>query len=485
MANNAKQVMDMQPSKGITAAQSNEHLRQWTEKGWQNAISKGNYDPTREHLNFEITKGAKVSPVDKTRSIPERMAQNLRERGIQDPNNGLVEPRFRTVVNLIFGGSRERMHELAFGKQKVNLEHGADNSHITRCKDIEEWAKDVYTFVSGKYGEENIVAFVVHNDEMNPHVHCTLLPIQEGKFAYKQIFAGKDKYEFSERMKELHSDMAKVNERWGMKRGSSIATTGAKHRSTEEYRRELNEKCTALEEDLAKRQELLSELNGQIKQAETRVKGLGTMVSNLKKQYEGKRAELKEIRQKMLDKDGNEQWLLDEKERLGKELDGIQAQLDDKVAKLSKAEEELKNLKSVKDDAQKLTEKLKQEAQKYATAVQDGVNTAMLDSLLVMLSKEHQNLLATLTPDEQRIFDDTLLSDVAQRGAEIVHVATLLFLGFVNDATTFAEGHGGGGGGSDLKWNDDDDKDEASRRFRCLMHASHMMRPATGRKVRR
>ena len=179
-----KQVMDFRPSKGITTAQSNEHQRRWTEKGWGSAESTGNYDRSRERLNFEV-RGGKVCPIDKSRSIPERMADILRSRGIKDPNEGLAEPRFRTVVNFIFGGSRERMTELAFGDQKVNLTHGADNSHLTRCKDIEEWAKDVYRFVADKYGEENIVAFILHLDETNPHVHCTLLPIKDGKFRRK------------------------------------------------------------------------------------------------------------------------------------------------------------------------------------------------------------------------------------------------------------------------------------------------------------
>ncbi len=182
------------------------------------AEATGNYDRSRERLNFEI-RGGKVCPIDKSRSIPERMADILRSRGIKDPNEGLAESRFRPVVNLIFGGSRARMTEQAFSDQKVNLTHGADNSHLTRCKDIEEWAKDVYRFVADKYGEENIVAFIVHLDETNPHVHCTLLPTKDGKFAYKQIFAGKDKYEFSARMKALHSEFADVNKRWGMERG--------------------------------------------------------------------------------------------------------------------------------------------------------------------------------------------------------------------------------------------------------------------------
>lgn len=57
---NAKQVLDVHVSKGITVAQSNEHMRNWTEKGWKRATDLGNYDPTREHLNFEVVSGGKI-----------------------------------------------------------------------------------------------------------------------------------------------------------------------------------------------------------------------------------------------------------------------------------------------------------------------------------------------------------------------------------------------------------------------------------------
>ena len=160
--------MDFRPSKGISASQSNEHLRRWTEKGWESALKIGNYDPARERLNFEVISGGKIRPVDKGHSIPQRMADLLRWRGIKDPTDGLSEPKYRTVVHFIFGGSRERMQELAFGSQAVNFDKGADNSAVVRKPDIEQWAKDVYTFVSGKYGEENIAAFIVHLDELNP-----------------------------------------------------------------------------------------------------------------------------------------------------------------------------------------------------------------------------------------------------------------------------------------------------------------------------
>ena len=40
---NAKQVLDVQVSKGITTAQSNEHLRNRSEKAAEYAMKKGNY----------------------------------------------------------------------------------------------------------------------------------------------------------------------------------------------------------------------------------------------------------------------------------------------------------------------------------------------------------------------------------------------------------------------------------------------------------
>ena len=49
------------------------------------------------------------------------------------------------------------MNELAFGNQTLSLDKGADNSHLTRNNDIEEWAKDVYAFVAHRFGEENII----------------------------------------------------------------------------------------------------------------------------------------------------------------------------------------------------------------------------------------------------------------------------------------------------------------------------------------
>ena len=477
--------MDIRASKGITVAQSNEHLRNWTEKGWNHATQTGNYDPTRELLNFEIVKGGKVAPINKAKSIPDRMAENLRERGIKDPNDGLVEPKYRTVVNCIFGGSRERMHELAYGDQKVNFEHGADNSHIKRCKDIEEWAKDVYKFVADKYGEENIAAFIVHSDELNPHVHCTLLPIKDGRFAFKKLFAGKDKYEYSAKMKQLHSDFAEVNAKWGMSRGTSVAETGARHRSTEEYRRLLSEQCTTIERQIAEHQMTLANLEKEIAIAHRRVKGLTSMVENLLREKAEKEAQLADLQQQILEGKAHPEALKEAVAKLEEELSLVQGKLADKQEKLLVASRQLAELKDNMTDIQQRTEELKSEAQEYAHDVHSKVDSLLKDALLENLVNEQQQRLAQYDGTELQLFDGSLLQNIAERGTEIMHCATLLFLGMVDNATTFAEGHGGGGGGNDLKWGRDDDEDNRAWARRCMMMASMMMRPAVGKKPKR
>lgn len=483
---NQKQVLDVQVSKGITTAQSNEHQRRRSEQAEKYAIKMGNYDPTRKHLNFEIAPGGKIRPIDTSRSIPERMADILSSRGIKDPNEGLIEPKFRTVVNIIFGGSRERMRELAFGTQQVDFEKGADNARIKRKSDIERWAKDVYSFVSGKYGEQNIAAFIAHLDEQNPHVHCTLLPIKDGRFAYKEIFAGKDKFEYSERMKQLHTDFfAEVNTKWGMSRGSSISETGARHRTTEEYRRMLSEECTTIEENIGRHQKVLSELQSDIRLAERRVKGLTTMVENLEKSKAEKEAQLLAAEAELKANKGDAAQLAAQIQALQKELHGIDKQLANKQEKLQTADRQLSDLKENMDAIQERTEDLKEEAYKYSHDVHSKVDSLLKDVLLESVVSEYRNASVQLDVSERQLFDGTLVQSLSEQGAEVMHCATMLFLGMVDDATTFAETRGGGGGGSDLKWGRDNDEDNRAWALRCMRMASRMMRPAIGKKSKR
>jgi archaellum component FlaC len=485
MAKQIKQVMDIRASKGITVGQSNEHQRKWSEKGWDSAVSTGNYDRSREALNFEIRKGGVVTPVEKRKSIPQRMAENLAERGIKDPNEDRETPKYRTVVNFIFGGTRERMHEIAFGNQKVDLAKGADNSHIKRSSDIERWAQDMYKFASDKWGEENIVAFIVHLDETNPHIHMTLLPIdKDKKFAFKKMFAGKDKYEYKEIMLALHDELAKVNEKWGLKRGNSIAVTGAKHRTTEEYRRDLSEQCTTLEGQIEENKKILKQLYNDIRLAEKRVKGLTTMTLNLKQRKEELEKEIAVVIEELKNGKGNSEELHERIRKLDNDLQKVLDSLADKQAKLKHANEQLDELKSLKDKAKELTEQYQQQLRVSTANLTQQVRFRLADVILDDLIKDFKMILPTLSLGTKESLDDSLLQDMTERGEDIIKCAIFLYANLVDQATNFAKGHGGGGGGNDLPWGRKDDEDDRVWARRCLMMAHRMMKP-NGKKLNR
>ena len=137
------------------------------------------------------------------------------------------------------------------------------------------------------------------------------------------------------------------------------------------------------------------------------------------------------------------------------------------------------------DAIQERTEELKEEAYKYSRDVHSKVDSLLKDAMLENMVNEWREMSAQMKPSERQQFDDTLLCSVAERGTEVMRCATMLFLGMVDDATTFAETHGGGGGGNDLKWGRDEDEDNRAWALRCMKMASRMIRPSSGKNAKR
>lgn len=336
----SKQVIDIRPGKSMSRGQNNEHLRVCANGAYLQKLSN-NFDPTREKLNFEIGRGGVLTEVDKTRSIPQRIAANLSARGIKDPNKGKENPYHNTIANVILGGSRSRMHELAYGTQHVNLDHGSDNSHITRCPEIEQWAQDMYKFMSRKYGEENIAAFIVHLDETNPHIHCTLLPIvhwrDRERFSYRELFEG-TKVEASQKKKALHDELAEVNKKWGLERGDPIALTGAQHKSYNQYLQEQIQQKEQVSDELdttiSDQRSESRHLNKNIKKAQKRLKGLSTMYENLLQKKEALEQQMKVLEQQL------EKGAIDLKTYQNKK-DILQKECDEVLKKISTREEQI------------------------------------------------------------------------------------------------------------------------------------------------
>lgn len=501
-----KQVIDIHPGKGMTTSQSNEHLRN-AEIGERLKKWSGNYDPTREHLNFEIKPGCVICNVDKKTSIPKRIKDILKKRGVKDPNEDLIKQGAkatrRTVANIILGGSREQMHKLAFGNQVVDLEHGADNSSIKRMPEIENWAMDMYRFICEKFGENNIAAFIVHLDETNPHIHCTVLPITEqNKFSWNQFF-GMHKQDGVKIYNDLHSSLSEINAKYGLERGEPIAETGAKHRTTEQYhsdrRKQLKAENEKLGNSIEEKKQTLDSLDKQIKHASARVKALNTMILHLEtyktdleneieqlikdrdagkisaeeaaKKMECISQRLEEVKKKILDKEGK--------------LSVAQSQLDELKAKTEATENHFNDVKNKLDKVQpELNKKILHEMQAF------GYNIAALDAMDRMAKyNEFKN---SLSPEERAfleksnsvLLDDSVFEQMADNAATITAVATALFLGYLDKATSISESHGGGSGPTS-GWGKKDDEDDFNFKRRCMFTAMHMMHPQSKIKKKR
>ena len=484
-----KQVLHFQAKCGFTTAQSNEHQRRWTENGWERANENGRIDRSRTRLNFEIAKGGKVQAVDQSKSIPEKFAENLAARGIKDPNRKWPdEPRYRTVVDFIISGSHDTLRDLAFGTQEVDYSQGADNSSLERRPEIERWAKDMYDALSGKFGEENILSFIVHLDERTPHIHADLVPVtQDGRISFSKVFCGPDKYEFRRRSLALHDLFAEVNRKWGLQRGDSVAVTHAKKKSHEEYRRELSAQCSSLEREVIGRTARLEGLDRQIRLATVRIKGLRTMVSNLETGRARIEGELEGIRRSLSGTDARtdgREALLRKEESLQRKLDDILAKLADKQGKLKAADRALADLKEQLSQSKERQAELEREIQAATSKVSKIALSKVGEEALWGVLNEFRAIGEDLPEEMLDRFDDSLLQDMSRRGMQIVTCAALLSMGLVDQATTFAQNCGGGGGHAHGKWGRNPEEDERAWLLRCLARSRQMIAPS-GRKIKR
>ena len=477
-----RQVIDIRTSAGVGDI-SNEILRRWSDKGYDQAVKEGNYDRSRERLNFEIAKGGKVVPVDKDRPLDKRMAEMLASRGIKDPNIGRVNPNIRTAVQFIFSGSHDRMTELAFGNQKVDFETKCGNENVQRMPEIEEWAKDIYNFVARKFGEENIISFVVHLDETTAHAHCDIVPVNEqGRISYKDVFHGHNKAEYKQFILQLHNELAEVNRKWGLARGTSKVLTGAKGHTTESYRRWLNQECDSLEERRSNLQNAISELNKELAICEKKQKSFTTMIENLTAKKEELERELQPLRELQKNGDAISQEIAQKIQDLENRKAFVEEKLAEKEAKLSSTVQEIDNLRQ---DKEALEQEASELAEKASASEQDWAHSkgAVMNELLAgMMMHEFTSRYQRLPDDAKEIFSDTLLEQLATDGNHVATVALALMCEYVEQATSIAQTHGGGGGGPGSGWRKKDDEDERMFARRSLAMARRMCKSPGRRK---
>ena len=331
MNTDIKQAMHVEAGKSFGTAEANENERHWNDDkiDRKNQDPTNHYDKTRMKLNFEIGPDRKVHPLGyQKKSLEVRLQERLTELGWKPfKPDSKIQP--NCCAKFIFGGNHDRTLEMAFGTQPVNLEKGADNSHLQRCPEIEQWAKDVYDWCAKRYGQENIIGFQVHLDESSPHIHALIVPVgQRAKSGRECVMwsakFGKSCYEYGRILREMHTSLyEEVGSKYGLERGDSIEGRHVSHLSKRDYIRKLTHEA---------------------RQAEKAVKGLQSMIRRLETQILNYKSQLDEIEEKLasgritLDKyDARKAGLL-------KLIAEYQMKLDDKAVKLQAKKKELEQM---------------------------------------------------------------------------------------------------------------------------------------------
>lgn len=339
-----KQAMHVEPGKSFGTAEANENERRWDNKkiDAKNQVPTNHYDKTRMHLNFEIGEDRKLHPLGyHKQNLDKRLEKRLTKLGWHPfKESSKIQP--NCCAKFIFGGDHDRTLEMAFGDQKVNSEKDTDNSNLHRCKEIEQWALDIYSWCAKRFGQENIIGFQVHLDETSPHIHALIVPVGErGKDKHPCVMwsakFGKNIYEYGQILREMHTSLYEnVGSKYGLERGDSVRGRDVKHLNKTEYIRKLNK---------------------EIQTKNKAIKGLETMIKNLT----NRRLELERESEKLIRDISYKKMNAQEAERrktmIQNEIEEIKSNLEDKKSKLINTEKDLsikqQELESLASDVKK------------------------------------------------------------------------------------------------------------------------------------
>lgn len=469
--------MDFKPVKSVDANVSNEHQRNWRKEFFEQKAKNPdhNYDRSRTALNFQVGPGGRITEIDESRRIGDRVEEIIKEHLRPDARVTAISNR---AVMVVFGGNRERMREMAFGSQDFH-EHEETNGHLIRQPEIEQWAKDIYGFVCREFGEENIASFIVHLDETGPHAHCVFVPLTaDGRLCSKEVLGGKNKIEAKQHMRDLHTRLAEVNRKYGLNRGDDIYETGARHRSTAEYNRDLHRENAKLETLIDANREHLSQLEDEIRKSERRVKGLTTMIANLERQE----AELNDERARLESDIENGAGDVSELRRriaeLENQLESTGQKLADKRDKLKTADRQLAELQDELDALSKKRDNAQKNFHEFTEKNQEQVRMRLTDAVFARMVVDVRSMIESMPLELKADLDGEFLTTIAEQPNEILKCAMYLFLGYLDGAIQFAQSCGGGGTSSDLPWGRNPDEDDRRFAYRCMMQAHKMLKPS-------
>lgn len=175
-----------------------------------------------------------VAPIEKENERDENYeSDNPQIDSERTRNNYCFTPYFgKTYTEFING----RIKELGLSPRKDavvmnSFVLGSDKTFFDGLAKVEQYNffSSCYKFFAKRYGEENIIAAVVHNDETTPHMHLNLMPVTaDGRLCSKELF---DKNKLRELQTVFYSAVGK---KYGLQRGKEGSQR--KHLSTAEFK---------------------------------------------------------------------------------------------------------------------------------------------------------------------------------------------------------------------------------------------------------
>lgn len=278
-------------------------------------------------------------------------------------------------------------------------------------------------------------------------------------------------------MTKLHSELQEaVSEKWGLERGSNMEETRARHRSTEEYKRELVSEVCNLQ---STREDLLK----QIHRAEIKLKGISTMIANLQARKDDIQTQIDQIAKQLGQSGADNDELANKIALLRKEMEGIDEKLAARYKMLDDANDTINEAKArlaeMREEHRKMLKSLGEDNDLKATAIQKNI----LWTYNKMLTNSIEPLIPSLSDRQQEILDDSGYNDLTTNTDNVINCAMLLVLGYIREATTYAQSCGGGSSPG-TGWGRDKDEDDEHWWRRCIAQSAAMMRPATHKRKR-
>lgn len=287
-------------------AQAVPHLVDEYQRDRDPELYRGNIDPSRTHLNYNLR------PHDVAQVVRDSIATHEQTAGRQ----------IRSDANVLCDWVVTQPPEV-------------------KPEDSRRFFECVATFLEGRYGKENVLGAYVHMDETTPHMHAPVLPMLDGKLQASKVIDRAD-------LRSFHGDLGKaVDKELGYHVSIELDETKQAEKALSKVpNAHLDAAREVLEQQLSQQTEqarLMAEAAEQARDAlYKKAKEAAHEVNEIRQEATEARLERDKVQGEVEGLEKKKEGLETQLEHLDVALYGEQIKLDEAKADLSVAKDELK-----------------------------------------------------------------------------------------------------------------------------------------------